>query len=380
MKEKGRFSSDKVKVVKKHKTKSPEERQMNLIKYIGMDVHMAMTTIAVLDSMGRVFAEAIVQTRASAILDFIKSQRGTLHVAFEEGNQAAWLYDLLRPYVAKVVVCDPRKLPAHQGNKADKPDAKRIAELLRTNSLNPVYHGERSTREIKEFAQSYSALVKDSTRVKSRLKSLFRARSIDCRGSAVYNPDQRKCWLKQLRDKSVQARASRLWEELDCLEGLVERAKKDLTAEARKHAALKIFRGIPGIGPLRAAVIVGIAGTPHRFRTKRQFWAYCGQAIVTKASSEYVVVAGHIARSKKRPLVLGLNSNYNRALKAVFKGAAITAAKHKWKPYYDALIQKGMDPSIARVTLARKIAAITLAIWKKGERYDAKKINIRAAA
>jgi transposase len=380
MKKKQRSPRDKVKLPKQNKTKSQEERQMNLIKYIGMDVHMAMTTIAVLDSRGRVVAEAIVQTRASAILDFIKSQRGTLHVAFEEGNQAAWLHDLLRSYVAKVVVCDPRKLPAHQGNKADKPDAKRIAELLRTNSLNPVYHGEHSTREIKELAQSYRALVKDSTRVKSRLKALFRARSIDCSGSAVYNPDQRKCWLKQLENTSVQARASRLGEELDCLEGLVERAKKDLAAEARKHAALKIFRGIPGIGPVRAAVIVGIAGTPHRFRSKRQFWTYCGQAVVTKASSEYVMVGGRIARSKKRPLVRGLNSNYNRALKAVFKGAALTAAKDQWKPYYDALIQRGMDPSIARVTLARKIAAITLAIWKKGERYDAKKLKMRPAA
>jgi transposase len=380
MKKKQRSPRDKVKLPRQNTTKSQEERPMNLIKYIGMDVHMAMTTIAVLDSMGRVVAEAIVQTQAAAILDFIKSQRGTLHVAFEEGNQAAWLYDLLRPYVAKVVVCDSRKLPAHQGNKADKPDAKRIAELLRTNSLNPVYHGERSTRAIKEFAQSYSALVKDSTRVKSRLKALFRARSIDCSGSAVYNPDQRKCWLKQLETTSVQARASRLWEELDCLEGLVERAKKDLAAEARKNAALKIFRGIPGIGPVRAAVIVGIAGTPHRFRGKRQFWTYCGQAVVTKASSEYVLVAGRIALSKKRPLVRGLNNNYNRALKAVFKGAAITAAKDQWKPYYDALIQKEMDPSIAHVTLARKIAAITLAIWKKGERYDVKKVNMRPAA
>jgi transposase len=379
MKKKKRSSGDKV-VLKKTKTKSPEERQMNLLKYIGMDVHMAMTVIAVSDSKGKVVAEAIIETKASTILDFIKSQRGTLHVAFEEGNQAAWLYDLLRPYVAQVLVCDPRKMPAQQGDKADKPDAKRIAELLRTNSLNPVYHGERSTREIKELAQSYSSLVKDSIRVKSRLKALFRARSIDCSGSAVYNPDQQKDWLGKLENAAVKARASRLWEELDCLDGLREKAKKDLAAEVRKHPALKIFRGIPGIGPVRAAIIMGVAATPHRFRTKRQFWTYCGLAVVTKASSEYVMVGGRVMRSKKRPLVRGLNNNYNRALKAVFKGAALTAAKGQWKSYYDALIQNGMDPSIAQVTLARKIAAITLAIWKKGERYDKAKAKLRQAA
>ena len=66
-------------------------------KYIGMDVHSAMTVIAVLSAAGKVLAEAIIETKASTILDFIKSQRGTLWVTFEEGTQAAWLYDQGRP-------------------------------------------------------------------------------------------------------------------------------------------------------------------------------------------------------------------------------------------------------------------------------------------
>ena len=73
---------------------------MNGLKYIGMDVHKATTVIAVLNLAGKVVGEAIIETTASSILDFIKSQRGTLHVAFEEGTQAAWLYDLIRPHVA----------------------------------------------------------------------------------------------------------------------------------------------------------------------------------------------------------------------------------------------------------------------------------------
>ena len=134
---------------------------MNLLKYIGMDVHKAMTVIAVLNTVGKVVQETIIETKADAILDLIKGQRGTLHVAFEEGTQAAWLYDLIQPHVASVVVGDPRKITS-QGRKADKPDAKRLAELLRTNSLSPVYHGERSTRALKELARSHVAMVGDS--------------------------------------------------------------------------------------------------------------------------------------------------------------------------------------------------------------------------
>jgi transposase len=178
---------------------------MNLLKYIGMDVHKATTVIAVLNTVGKVVAEVIIETKAQAILDFIKGQRGTLHVAFEEGTQAAWLYDLIQPHVASVVVCDPRKIPS-QGRKADKPDAKWLAELLRGNILKPVYHGEQSTRSLKELARSYTSLVGDCTRVKNRLKALFRGRGIDCDGSAVYNADERSQRLGKLDTAAVGMR------------------------------------------------------------------------------------------------------------------------------------------------------------------------------
>jgi len=73
----------------------------------------------VLNCAGKVVAKAIIGTPASSILDFIKSQRGTLHVALRNEPEAASLYHLIRPHVTNVVVCDPRKI-AKQGNKADK--------------------------------------------------------------------------------------------------------------------------------------------------------------------------------------------------------------------------------------------------------------------
>ncbi len=352
---------------------------MKLIKYIGMDVHKAMTVIAVLDSMGKVLAEAIIETKGSTILGFLKSQRGTLHVAFEEGTQAAWLYDLIQPLVASVIVCDPRKI-VRQGNKGDKVDARLLAELLRAGGLKPIYHGEKSTRDVKELALSYLSVVEDSTRVKNRLKALFRGRGIECSGTEVYTPDKRNDWLAKLDSPAVRARADRQWQELDLLERLSEEAATDLVSEARKHAATRILRSVPGIGPIRAAVILGVAATPHRFRTRKQFWGYCGLAAVTTTSAEYEIVNGRVSKSKKRPLVRGLNYNYNRAMKAVFKGAAKTVAASVWKSRFEDMVAAGMEESLARVTLARKLASITLAIWKKGERYDQRKLKKTHAA
>jgi hypothetical protein len=68
-------------------------------------------------------------------------------------------------------------------------------------------------------------------------------------------------------------------------------------------------------------------------------------------------------------------------LKNIFKSAAIraSACAGPLRDFYDALLAKGMKPSMARLTLARKIAAITLTLWKKGERFDAKELKRQAA-
>ena len=223
-------------------------------------------------------------------------------------------------------------------------------------------------------------MVEDSTRVKNRLKALFRGRGIDCSGSAVYGTEDRQDWIAKLDSEGVRARAGRLWEELDCLGALCEEAEKELVSEARKHSAMKILVSVPGIGPVRAAVILGFASTPHRFRSKRQFWTYCGLGVVTETSGEYTMVNGHLGRSKTRPLVRGLNRNYNRALKRVFKSAAMTAATGPWKTHFEEMVADGRREPLALLTMARKIASITLTLWKRGERYDPKKLKIMHAA
>src|SRR5215467_345851 len=113
------------------------------IKYIGMDVHKETISIAVMNGDGKLVMESIIETKASTILQCIQGLHGDLHVTFEEGTWAAWLYDVLKPQVTKVVVCNPRKNALlKNGNKGDKIDARKLADLLRGGFLRPVYHGE----------------------------------------------------------------------------------------------------------------------------------------------------------------------------------------------------------------------------------------------
>jgi len=165
---------------------------LNDKKYIGMDVHKESISIAVRDGAGKIVMECVIETKASMILQVIDGLRGDLHVTFEEGTWAAWLYDLLKPHVTRLVVCDPRKNASmKQGNKSDKIDARRLAELLRMNHLNPVYHGEHGLRTLKELVRSYLTLTKDTGRVMSRVKAIYRSWAIPCTGKQVYAPQHR---------------------------------------------------------------------------------------------------------------------------------------------------------------------------------------------
>jgi hypothetical protein len=107
-----------------------------------------------MNSVGKVVMESVIETKASMILQFIDGLRGDLQVTFEEGTSAAWLYDLLRPNVAKLVVCDPRKNKSmREGNQNDKIDARRLAELLRLDLTPGV---PRPTTRVKAIYRSWA--------------------------------------------------------------------------------------------------------------------------------------------------------------------------------------------------------------------------------
>src|SRR5438046_1737420 len=198
-------------------------------KYVAMDVHKASVAIGVRDGAGKYIMESIVETKASTLLDFVKGLRGTIHLTFEEGTQSAWLYDLLKPHVAKCVVCNPRKNKLlEEGNKGDRIDVQKLSQLLQTGMLRPVYHGDHGTRALKESAHGYESLVGDRTRVKNRLKAIYRGRGISCEGAQVYHTQKREQWLAQLAGRGVQQRAVSLYSQLESLNNQVGEVQRQM--------------------------------------------------------------------------------------------------------------------------------------------------------
>ena len=350
---------------------------MTTEKYVGLDVHKATIVAAVQDGSGKCLMTSVIETKAETIRAFIKGLTGAVHVTFEEGTHATWLFDLIKPLVAEVVVCNPRHNALLQsGNKSDKIDANKLADLLRTGMVKPVYHDAHGAQSLKQLAQCYETLVSDNIRVMNRIKALYRGRGIDCSGNGVYCESQRKDWVAKLEEPGARSRAQLLYSQLESVKKLRRQARNEMIKESRRQAASKLLRAVPGLGPVRVGLILATVVTPFRFRTKRQLWTYVGLAVVTKTSAEYEFVGGQLRKRNKPTSTRGLNRNHNRRLKKVFKSAALDAIRTEpFASYYRNLIEKGTSPEIARVNIARKLAAIVLSLWKRGEEYDRQRMK-----
>ena len=215
----------------------------------------------------------------------------------------------------------------------------------------------------------------------SRVKAIYRSWAIACTGKQVYAPRHRAEWLGKITEPGVRRRAEFYYQQLDALRTVRQQVRRELLAEGKKHTAWKRFRQIPSIGPIRAAVLLGILQTPHRFRTKRQLWSYSGFGIETQSSADHRRVHGQLQRAKKQSSIRGLNRNCNHDLKNLFKGAAIVASSKPgpFQEFYTALLTKGMRPEMARLTLARKIATIVLIVWERGVSFDAQHLKPQTA-
>ena len=342
-------------------------------KYIGLDVHCTSTTFVVMSPTGKRLGKYVVETNGRALVEQLKAIPGELHVCLEEGTQSAWLYELLSPRVEEVVVA---LVEQSRGQKSDEIDAHRLAEQLRTGTLkSKVYKEQGAFGTLREIARTHRMVVQDVVRVKGRLKSLYRSRGIPSPGETVYSVQGRELMLEKLPD-ATRAAAELLYREYDGVEDVRRKAEKDLVTEARRHPIYRVLRTCPGLGPIRAAHMMPIVVTPGRFRTKRQFWSYCGLGVVMRSSSDWVSNGDRWAKANVQ-LPRGLTVSFNRVLKWVFKGAAMTVITTggdvPLRQDYERLLKGGTKPPLARLTLARKIAAIALSMWKSGKEYDPRK-------
>lgn len=290
-------------------------------------------------------------------------------IACEAGSLAGWVSSLLSSRLRQVIICDPRQNRLLlKGTKTDRVDADNLSELVRLGALRPVFVGDAENRQLRRLVTHYLNAQCDRRRVIHRLHGLFRHAGISFK-SIPRKPE--RVPLRRLPDQTSRFVARAHLEQFRALTAVIAAARELLLARAAEFPEFQLLQTVPYVGELRAAELIAIIGTPTRFNSLRQFWAYAGLAVVRRVSAEHRVENGRIVR-EQISRGLHLNSNRHVRLKKIFKDIALygSLGRGEFREIYEHHVKRGKTPAIARVALARKVAAVVRAIWQSGQPFQ----------
>ena len=347
--------------------------------YVGLDIHAQTTVVSIRSGKGVVVRREVVPTTAAALRRALRGIRGRVLIACEAGPLAAWIKRVLETQLREIVACDRRRtqLVARGGPKADKVDADRLSDCLRLGRVHAVYIPAGADLQLRQFAKHYVRMRRDRAKVIQRLRALFVESGV--RIGRDRSASQRVP-VRRLSGAASKAVARAYLRQIQSLSELVTEARTLFISAAEEYPAYHVLQSIPFIGEIRAAMLIAIVGNPARFTSRRKFWAYGGLAVVQKTSAEHRVEDGKVIRNEKTQGVR-LNKSAQPTLKKLLRDVALHASSVGRSPFrelYNEQIAKGRRPSLARLILARKIAAVVLGVWRSGEQFDPQKLNIRS--
>lgn len=336
--------------------------------YIGMDTSIATLEFTVIDEKGEIKNKKVITTSEKGLIEYLKGIPKPRTLYIEEGSLAGWIVEVCYRHGEKVIVMDPKQNHwiCKSEEKSDPIDSIKIAQLARGNFYKEIPHAVGHRKRFRELVLYYHDTIRAQTRLKNIIKAKFRQYGINCTGNTIYNEKHQEEWLIKLNDHSQQQfMIKQLFENLKIIQKQIGEILIKIKTQCKTYAEIEYFRNVPGIGWINGATISALIENPYRFASKKKIWKYAGIGIVKKTSSKVVY-------SEKA------NKNYNRILKYTIKQAtkAALSSTNFFSQKYTYLILKGIPPKRASLRISRLLLTVIWSIWKKGENYQAEKVNL----
>jgi transposase len=210
-----------------------------------------------------------------------KNLRPTDEVVLEATTNAWYIYDLLEPLVAQVVVCHPPqvKLIAAAFVKTDKKDTMTLAKLLAVGMIPAVWVPPQHVRELRALMNHRQRLIGQQTRTKNRLRSLLQRHHLVPPEGDLFSAAQRSWWNKLELNHSEKLRARQDLIILDQLAPLISEVETEidrLSVTEPWAEQTPYLLQLPGIGLITAMTILGAIGEIERFPTAKKLVGYAG--------------------------------------------------------------------------------------------------------
>ena len=321
--------------------------------YIAIDWAQSNMAIARMTKGSNKIAVIDVPADVGELRTYLENLRGRRVITIEETTTSHWLYTELVEVVDKVLICDPhRNKLLSEGAKTDKIDASKLVQLLKAGLLKEVYHSADRFIHLRRLVSGYEDLVNAGVRLQNQRYALLRAcgkTGQEANGAMLAFPEE-------------QFTLTALERQIACYEAEKKDYEKKFKQLASEHPEIRRQTSLPGIGYIGAVKIISRVVTPYRFADRGHYLSYAGLIKLERRS-------GMKLYGRK-------NSRYCRQLKAVYKTGALAAigGNNEINDYYEYLLrEKGYAEHNARHKASRRLATLSLGVFRSGKKYCPKR-------
>jgi transposase len=332
------------------------------MEYVGVDYHKQYSYLAIMDEQGKVIKQGRVVNDPVKVRQFLGDGEVERKAVLEAGRNWTVMHDWLEEEVKEVWLAHPKKVKAiaEAKIKTDKIDAQTLAHLLRADLIPRAYVPGKETREIKTVLRQRMFMVRVSTMVKNRIKTLVDRYPEVKKGYSTEEifSKQGMQWLRKIELSATDRRL--LSNELDLLEyvqGQIKTSNGWVEDIGNDDERVELLRTVPGIGKFFGLLIASEIDDVNRFRSKEKLAAYAG-----------LIPSVHSSGGKT---YFGEMTNHgNRYLRWAFIEAVWPAIRKdlSLRELYER-IKSRKNANIAKVAVARRLSEVCYSILKQRRAY-----------
>jgi transposase len=344
------------------------------VNYCGLDIAGLSSYVFITDAQGCKLASGPVATTKAALEARLRPfLRGGLAVAIEAGNQTAWIYEVLVVLGARVTVVNPAKvkLIAESRRKTDKIDANILSELLRLGGLpEPVHMPGKETRALRGLLVARRQLVAARTKICNVVRGLLRQESMRLPSHALMSWIGWQRLLEQgFEHEHLAVIVASYSETFRRLTQSIQELERELAEREKRDGRAARLQTMPRVGPISSLTFLAAVDDVNRFGSSRKLVGYSGLAPIVRASGERTEYGAISREGRKELRAVWVQIAHLVAIDT----KPATAPLRRW--YQRVALRRGKKT--ATVALARRLLVIAYQLLRKGEDYNAARLNKR---
>ena len=262
---------------------------MNVLHYIGFDVHKKSISYCVKAPDGTIVEEGKLSAKRATLCEWASQRSQPWHGAMEATLFSGWIYDTLKPCAGELQMGHPAMMKAIAASKkkSDKLDARKIADLVRCNLLPACYVAPAELRELRRLLRYRNLVVRESVRMQNKIAGLLMESGAPFHQQKLHG----KKYFAQLLDTLEEVpdsvkdllRLSR--SAMEMFQATQKRLLGELLAHPELQKRVERLASIRGVGPVTALTWALEVGDPFRFSSSAQAMSYCGLTSALKSSA-----------------------------------------------------------------------------------------------